>query len=91
MRIVIAVTAIVGFVMLVGGCASDFSKLDNDFGTSVKLSKANQILNPDAEKNVDVVQGMDGTAAEKVLEKYHEGFEKPTEGPTYTFKVGGAK
>jgi hypothetical protein len=75
-------------VVLASGCASDMSRLAGDYGTSYRLAKFNQVLNPDAEKNLEPVYGFSGVAAQKVLERYYTGFEKTTEGPTYTFKVG---
>jgi len=59
-----------------------------DYGVSYKLSKYNQILNPDAEKNLKPVEGLDGKAANAVVEKYNKDFEKPAPAPTFTFSVG---
>ena len=74
-------------VFLLGACAS---RLDRDYGTSVKLLKMNQTLNPDAEKNTDPVSGMDGTAAQNVMDKYQKGFEekKGTQQQVYTLPIG---
>ena len=55
------------------GCSTLPTRLEIDFGTSFKLAKFNQILNPEAEKNLDPVTGFDGGAAQGVIEKYHKG------------------
>ena len=70
------------------GCFSP-TRLETDYGTSHKLSKFNQILNPEAEKDLKPVEGFDGTAAEATKEKYDKGFEKETKPPTYTLSIGG--
>jgi hypothetical protein len=62
--------------MLLAGCA-EVSRVEMDYGTSFKLSKFNQTLNPDAEKNLDPVVGLDGKAVDKIMERYHKEFEKP--------------
>lgn len=85
---VIALTIGMITVILLSGCATN--RLENDFGTSYKLAVMNQTLNPDAEKNLKPVEGMDGQAAQKVLEKYHTGFEKPTQTmPVFSFGIAG--
>ncbi len=58
------------------GCAGP-SRLEMDFGTSVNLAKSNQILNPEAGKNIEPVSGFDGEAAQANIEKYRKDFEKP--------------
>ena len=75
-------------VFLLGACAS---RLDRDYGTSYKLLKMNQTLNPDAEKNTDPVFGLDGIAAQNGLDKYYTGFEekKNTQQQGYTLPAGG--
>jgi len=80
----VAITAMMAF----GGCAP--SKVEMDYGTSYKLAKYNQILNPDAEKNLKPVEGMDGKAANAAVEKYQKGFERTAPQPTFTFSIGGA-
>ncbi len=88
---VIALIIIIIAVALLGGCATN--RLETDFGTSYKLAVMNQTLNPDAEKNLKPVEGLDGQAAQKILEKYHTGFEKQVQTmPVFSFGVtGGAR
>jgi hypothetical protein len=62
--------------------------LETDFGTSTRLLKINQIENPEAEKNVEPVYGLDGRAAQANTEKYREDFEKPSPSIPSTFTIG---
>ncbi len=65
------------------------SRVETDFGTSHKLQKFNQILNPDAEKNLAPVEGFDGRAAQKSVDKHIDRFATPQKDPAYTFSIGG--
>ncbi len=64
------------------------SRLEMDYGTSFKLMKFNQIANPEAEKNLEPVTGMDGQAAKAAIDKYRKDFEKPAAAPAYTLSIG---
>src|SRR5512143_1368631 len=75
-----------GFLLLNGlmvislliGCAGPSpSRVQMDYGTSYKLGKFNQILNPEAEKNLEPVIGFDGRAAQATIERYEKDFENP--------------
>ena len=72
----------IGLLTLVfhfGSCVRDrSSRVEKDFGTSFRLAKENQQLNPEAAKNIDPVTGFDGKAAQATLDKYRKDFEKPT-------------
>jgi len=57
------------------------------FGASFESAKYNQILNPDARKNLKPATGFDGHAAELTLKKYREDFERPAPEPVYTFSL----
>ncbi len=59
-----------------------------DYGTSHKLAKFNQTLNPQAEKNMDPVTGFDGSAAEAALGRYHKGFQEKAQAPVYSINIG---
>ena len=63
------------------------SRLEVDYGTSHKLATFNQILDPEAEKNLEPLEGFDGNAARKLVEKYEKDFEKPIPPPTYIFGI----
>ncbi len=74
-------------VMLAAGCA-ERTRLEMDYGTSHKLAKYNQVLNPEAEKNLKPVTGMDGQAAASLMEKHRKDFEKAAPATTYNFSIG---
>lgn len=80
----------IGFVALFFisvGCAGP-SRLEMDFGTSFKLTQSNQILDPEAEKNIEPVTGFDGGAAQAAIEKYRKDFEKPTPAAPFVLSIG---
>ena len=68
--------------------SSNMSRLELDYGTSYRLAVYGQILNPDAEKNTEPVTGLDGQAAEIIIDKYRKSFEKPKKDPVYILNVG---
>jgi hypothetical protein len=76
----------IALLFLLMSCAA--SRLETDFGTSTRLLKINQIENPEAEKNVEPVYGLDGRAAQANTEKYREDFEKPSPSIPSTFTIG---
>ncbi|HBH61367.1 MAG TPA: hypothetical protein DDX85_06455 [Nitrospiraceae bacterium] len=64
------------------------SRLELDFGTSYKLQKYSQTLNPDADKNLEPVYGLNGNAAHENIKEYVKSFEKSVKEPVYTFTIG---
>ncbi len=48
-----------------------------DYGTSYKLAVFGQTLNPDAEKNLAPVEGMNGQAANQAMTNYQKGYQLP--------------
>jgi len=74
--------------ILIFACAGP-SRVEKDYGQSVRLSQINQILNPEAVKNLEPVNGLDGKAAQISVEKYRKDFEKNTETPQQIFQIGG--
>ncbi len=63
-------------VMLLEGCTgTGFSgRVENDYGNSHRLAIANQTLNPEAEKNLVPVYGIDGNRAAKIVDSFQESF-----------------
>jgi len=49
------------------------SQVDKNWGRSFEAAKYNQTLNPEAEKNLAPVEGLDGSVAEGVMEGYKKG------------------
>jgi len=74
-------------LFLLMSCAGP-GRLEVDFGTSSKLSKINQIYDPEAEKNIEPVGGLDGKAAQATTEKYRKDFEKAAPPAPYTLSIG---
>ncbi|MEJ2724862.1 MAG: hypothetical protein P8175_09500 [Deltaproteobacteria bacterium] len=52
------------------------SQVDKNWGRSFEAAKYNQILNPEAEKNLAPVEGLDGSVAERIIEDYKKGFDE---------------
>ena len=76
----------IALFFLLMSCAA--TRLETDFGTSSRLLKANQIHNPEAEKNIEPVLGLDGKASQANIEKYREDFEKPPAPVSSTLTIG---
>ncbi|MGB6012729.1 MAG: hypothetical protein WBI57_15795 [Desulfobacterales bacterium] len=70
------------FSVSLWGCAGNIPEaqradyLNMNFGKSLESAKNNQILNPDAGKNLEPVVGLNGEAAELGVDKYKKSFEK---------------
>lgn len=69
-HIVISVMSAIVAVWVVG-CAP--SALDKNWGRSYESARYNQILNPEAGKNLDPVEGLEGPAAERVVNDHFSG------------------
>ena len=65
---------ILGTLVTVGifGCAQQ-SVLNDNWGRSFESARYNQILNPEAGKNLEPVVGLEGPAAERIMEGYISG------------------
>ncbi len=74
--------------LMVTACGMQYSRTEMDYGTSYKLSKFNQIANPEAEENLALVSGMDGQAAQENMSKYRKDFEKAAQAPVYSLSFG---
>jgi hypothetical protein len=77
------------------GCVKNYStggntELDRNWGKSYETAKYHQILNPEAGKNQEPVEGLDGRADERIMEGYikgeAQGKQKPTEFGIMTIK-----
>ena len=74
-------------VMLLGGCALFESRLEKDYGNSQKLAIVNQTLNPEAEKNLEPVYGIDGKTSNIIVESFQESFEERSREPRFPLDV----
>ena len=70
---------------LLASCAP--SRVELDYGTSHKLQIANQTANPDAEKNLKPVEGLDGQAAANAMTKHRKDFEKHEKPPSTILNI----
>jgi hypothetical protein len=94
---IILIVVLAVFSVSLWGCAGNIPEaqrvdyLDMNFGKSFESAKNNQILNPEAGKNLEPVVGLDGQAAESNVNKYKKSFEKevPVK-TTTTFSIGGS-
>ncbi len=73
---IIALMGLVGIVIAFSGCSEASSRLEANYGESVRQAKTSQILNPDAGKNLEPCEGLDGQAAAIVMDEYRKGFRK---------------
>jgi hypothetical protein len=88
----IAITAACATLALFTGCSGtgnpfhEETLLDKNWGRSVETAKYNQILNPDAGKDLTLVEGLSGKAAGYSVEKFENSFKKESkqEGTTTT-------
>jgi hypothetical protein len=88
MIILTSVTAL--FVVL--GCTTPPGQnqgtlLEKNWGRSFETVKYNQILNPEAGRNVEPVEGLDGEAAEANMAKYRQGFTSEAPPPVYDINL----
>ena len=84
-RCLIAV-GLIAALSVFSGCGATL--LDKNWGKSFESAKSNQILNPEAGKNLDPVVGLDGQAAESSLGTYRNGFEQKESEKAYNLNLG---
>ena len=99
MKACVAVIALILVTGLLSGCgcylrgraaydtdrpARNTSQVKQEWGNSFHQVVANQVLNPDAGKNLDPVTGLSNTAADKTVNKYNKEFDKAPQVPVYT-------
>ena len=74
-------------LLTLAGCATT-PNLDSQFGNSVNMLKAQQIIDPNASSNTKAVS-MDGQAAREVVDRYYKSYKAPTPQPNvFTIGVG---
>ena len=84
------ILAILGWVIFFVGCSQMQKEtlLDKNWGRSYETAKYNQILNPDASKNLKPAADLDGQAANNNVEKYRDSFkEKGSQETTNILKL----
>ena len=67
-----------GIVLSLAGCTQRPQMLGPDAGLAYYTARDHQTLNPEASKNLELVQGLeDGPAAKNTMERFRSSFEKP--------------
>jgi hypothetical protein len=69
---------ILGWIIFFTGCSQMQKEtlLDKNWGRSHETAKYNQILNPDASKNLKPAADLDGQAANNNVKKYRDSFKE---------------
>lgn len=83
-----ALGGLLAAAILTGCAATSTPHLDAKFGESLTTLKAQQTINPDASRNTDPVAGIDGQAANAIIDRYHKGYEAPA--PALSGTIGGS-
>jgi hypothetical protein len=86
-RAAICILCIVLTIFFISACAGP-TRVEKNYGKSYKQALANQILDPEAEKNLEPVTGLDGKAAQSSIEKYRKTFEQSREAPQPLIQTG---
>lgn len=79
-RYLLIVGIFAGLLFISCGTRADLfqgeSMSEKNWGRSYETAKYNQILNPDASKNLEPVVDLDGQAADNNVEKYRDSFKE---------------
>ncbi len=76
-------------VLLLGGCTGFSGRLENDYGNSQRLAIANQTLNPEAEKNLEPVYGIDGNTSTIIVKRFRDSFTECSSKPNSPLETYG--
>ena len=76
-RRVHAATALATGLVLLSACAPVTPEWDAKFGDTVRMAVAQQTLNPEASRNTEPVNGIDGRPADEAIKRYHKSFQEP--------------
>jgi len=84
---------VIGLVVVLAGAAgcanTQYSRGPMVLGDSFLAARNNQILNPEAWKNLEPPRGLGGWTAEIVMDKYRKDFEKKQGPNVYAISIGG--
>ena len=77
-------------ICLSAGCTRQPTRVDNFYGTSYELAKVSQIYNPNAGIQSGPPVGLEGSVAEKVVDRYLKTYEAPpAKTESYSIMVDG--
>jgi hypothetical protein len=86
-RLFLLTLALTLALFLLSNCAGP-TRLEMDFGTSYKLANFNQTFNPEAEKNLEPVTGLDAQTAKIAYDQYLKSFQKTEALPAGAVTLG---
>src|SRR5574340_480446 len=69
------------------GCAAKAPQLEQRLGEATAAAKAQQTINPEASRNTNPVAGLDGQAANDVIDQDHKSYKQPP-APVNIFNIG---
>ena len=76
----ISIFGFITLVTLIFACGTtpyyENSAVNQNWSRSYETAIFNQLLNPDADKNLSIVSGLDGTAGQHNVDKYKNSFKK---------------
>ena len=76
---VLIIIGITAGVLVASACSGTKTLSERNWGKSYETATYNQILNPDADKNLKPVNSLDGQAAENNMQRYRESFKEKKE------------
>jgi hypothetical protein len=76
--IIIGIIVTISVMLSCSGTTPDHKEtlLDRNWGRSIGSARYMQMLNPEAEKNLDPVLGLDGNASDHNVNKYRKSFKE---------------
>ena len=75
------IVGIIAAVSFISACSGTDTLSQRNWGKSYETATYNQMLNPDADKNLKPVDSLDSQAAKNVHKKYRESFKTKAEKP----------
>ena len=73
------IIGIIAGIFVVSACSGPETLSERNWGKSYETATYNQILNPEADKNLKPVDSLDGQAAENDMQRYRDGFKEKKE------------
>ena len=73
------IIGIIAAIFVVSACSGTETLSERNWGRSYETATYNQILNPQADKNLKPVESLDGQAAENDMQRYRDGFKEKKE------------
>lgn len=77
-------------ISLITACAETTPYYDSKFGETTRATFNQQIINPEASNNTDLVKGIDGRAAHDAVQNYQKSFAEPEKSQGFNIGVGGS-